>query len=229
MNRETALKILEDVRQGYDNIAEDFSRTRKSVWEEFKPLADYVKTGDRVLDLGCGNGRLAELFNEKSISYSGLDISEKLIDIAKKRYPEQDFQVFGGLKIPFEDNYFDKVFCISVLFHIPGRELREEFLREVKRVLRPDGKLILSVWYMWQQGSFWSLFLKFTLKKLFGKSQLDFFDTMKLWGGTSKRYLHNFRKGEFKRLIERTGFVIEKLFVLKRGQKNKNLVVIAKK
>lgn len=228
MTRETALKILNDVRQSYDTIAQDFSRTRRSVWEEFKPLADYAKTGDRVLDLGCGNGRLIELFKGRPIEYSGVDISENLIAIAKQRYPGQDFQVFDGLKTPFKDNWFDKIYCIAVLHHIPSYELRKEFLEEARRVLNSGGKLILTTWYLWNKLSFWRLLFKFTLKKLIGKSPLDFFDIMEPWGKISERYLHNFRKRELKRLIIKAGFQTERLEVLKRGE-SKNLLVAARK
>ena len=87
MDREVALKILDDVRQSYDKIAEDFSRTRYSIWKEFKPLGQYAKDGDKILDLGCGNGRLIELFQGKNIEYAGIDNSEKLIEIAHQKYP----------------------------------------------------------------------------------------------------------------------------------------------
>ncbi|OGZ33750.1 MAG: hypothetical protein A2174_01610 [Candidatus Portnoybacteria bacterium RBG_13_41_18] len=229
MKREAALKILNDVRESYDKIAEVFSRTRKSVWEEFKPLAEYAHAGDRVLDLGCGNGRLVDLFKGRPIEYFGIDNSTKLIGIAKSKYPTQEFQVFDGLRIPFEDNYFDKIYCIAVLHHIPGKELRQEFLNEVGRVLKSEGKLILTTWYLWQKDTGWRLLFKYTLKKLLGQSELDFFDLMEPWGKISDRYFRNFRKGELKKIIIKNGFKIEKFEVLKRGEKNKNLLVIATK
>ena len=229
MRREIALKILEQVRQNYDKIAEDFSRTRKSVWEEFKPLADYVKEGDRVLDLGCGNGRLIELFNDKKIEYMGIDVSEKLIDIAKRKYSQNNFQIFDGLKITFADNSFNVVFCIAVLHHIPSAKLREEFLKEAYRVLKPNSYLILSVWYLWQKDTYWWLFIKETVKKVLGQSEIDWFDIMVPWGKLSTRYFHNFRRRELKRLAEDAGFKIEKIGILQRGPKNKNILVIAVK
>jgi ubiquinone/menaquinone biosynthesis C-methylase UbiE len=228
MDREVALKILDDVRQSYDNIAEDFSRTRKSVWEEFKPLGQYAKDGDKILDLGCGNGRLVELFRGKNIEYTGIDNSQKLIEIARQKYSNVNFQFFDGLKIPFPDNHFDVVYCIAVLHHIPGIDLRQEFLREARRVLKPGGKLILTTWYLWQKDTGWRLLFKYTLKKLIGKSRLDFFDLMEPWNKT-ERYFRNFRKDELKYLIKKCGFRIEDFLVLKRGSKNKNLLIVAKK
>lgn len=229
MKRKVALKILEDIKQSYNDIALDFSRTRKNVWEEFKLLADYAKDGDKVLDLGCGNGRMLELFINKKIDYYGLDVSEKLIAIAKQKYPDKNFQVFDGLKIPFADNYFDKIYCVAVLHHIPSVELREEFLKEARRVLKPGGKLILTVWYLWQKDTYWRLLLRFSLQKLLGQSELDWLDIMEPWGKISERYFHNFRKSELAVLVKGAGFKIEKLNILVRGLKNNNLLVVAKK
>jgi hypothetical protein len=73
------------------------------------------------------------------------------------------------------------------------------------------------------------MLIKSTLKKLVGKSPLDLFDIMEPWGKISERYFHNFRKGELKRLIKKAGFEIERFFVLERGPKNKNLLIVAKK
>jgi len=231
MDRETALKILEDVHQGYDKIAEDFSRSRKSAWEEFRPLAEYVKDRDKVLDLGCGNGRLTELFQGRHIEYFGIDNSEKLIEIARQKYPNVDFRVFDGFKIPFGDNFFAKIYCIAVLHHIPGRQLRQEFLDEARRVLKPGGRLILSVWNLFNSRDYKRLILKFTFKKLIGKSKLDFFDVVEPYFGKEKasRYIHLFRKEELRKEIIKAGFRIEEFKNLPHGPQYKNLLVIATK
>jgi ubiquinone/menaquinone biosynthesis C-methylase UbiE len=229
VKKEAALKIFNEVRENYDKIAEEFSFTREFSWEEVKSLAECVHIGDKVLDLGCGNGRLVDAFRGKVIEYAGIDNSEKLVEIAKKKHPAQDFHFFDGLRIPFEDNKFDAVFCIAVLHHVPGSQLRGEFLSEIRRVLKPGGKLILTVWYLWEKGRYWSLFFKFTLKKLFGKSGLDFFDIIEPWFKVAKRYLHLFGKGELKRLIKHRGFKINNFGILKNGPKNKNLLIVAVK
>ena len=227
MKRETAIKILEEVKANYDLIAENFSRTRHSVWNEFKPLGRFAQDGDKVLDLGCGNGRLIELFDQK-IEYYGIDNAAALIAIAKQKYPAGDFRVFDGLKIPWPDNYFDVVYCIAVLHHIPG-PLREEFLVEAKRVLKPGGQLIIAVYYLWQKDTYWGLLLKFSLDKILGKSNLDFFDIKEPFFKTAERYFHVFRKRELKELISSRGFRIKKAGVLRRSKGNKNLYVIGEK
>jgi len=128
MDKDYAKKILEETRENYNIISQDFSRTRNKFWEEMGFISKYVNDNEKVLDLGCGNGRLYELFQDKTIDYCGVDFSEKLIDIAKKRYPQFKFQVADALNLPFPADYFDKVFSIAVLHHIPSKELRLKFL-----------------------------------------------------------------------------------------------------
>ena len=229
MKREMALKILEQMRQNYDLIAEEFSGTRRSSWEEIRPLADNANSGDKILDLGCGNGRLLESFRGNAVEYVGIDNSSRLIDEARKKYPGNEFLAFDGFKIPFEDNHFDLIFCIAVLHHIPGRQMRNDFLQEALRVLKPGGKIILTAWYFWAKKAYWRLFYKFTLKKLIGKSDLDFFDIKQPWFKKAERYFHLFRSNELRILFETAGFGVEKIDTFNRGPENKNFLVIAKK
>lgn len=229
MDREVALKILDGMKQNYNLIAADFSNTRRSSWEEIKPLVNYVRSGDKILDLGCGNGRLVDLFEGQTADYIGIDNSENLIKAAREKYPGKNFIVYNGLNIPFNDGYFDIIFCIAVLHHIPSKQMRIGFLKEANRVLKPGGRLILTVWYFWTKKSYWQLFFKFTLKKILGKSPLDFFDVKQPWFKTAERYFHLFRKSELEGLIKRAGFTDEEISIFKRGLENKNFLVIAKK
>ena len=88
MKQEKINKILSELELGYDQMAEKFSGTRKNFWGDLEFIADYIETGDAILDYGCGNGRLLEILKDKKISYAGTDVSGKLIDLAKTKYPE---------------------------------------------------------------------------------------------------------------------------------------------
>ena len=57
MNKETAKKILKKVAKDYEAISEEFDKSRKTKWEEFELFTPYIKDGDFLVDLGCGNGR----------------------------------------------------------------------------------------------------------------------------------------------------------------------------
>ena len=82
MNPETINRILSETESGYDQMAEKFSGTRKNFWGDLAFIADYIFDGDKILDYGCGNGRLLEILKNKKIDYVGVDVSQKLIDLA---------------------------------------------------------------------------------------------------------------------------------------------------
>src|SRR5680860_261077 len=109
-------KILNLVQKNYNEIAVDFDMSRKKrIWPRTEEVCSIVKSGDKVLDLACGNGRLLESFHKKEIEYLGIDISEELINIAKKNYPSKNFKkiiinailkIIGLNQLDFKDIIF---------------------------------------------------------------------------------------------------------------------------
>ncbi|KKT96901.1 MAG: hypothetical protein UW99_C0047G0013, partial [Candidatus Collierbacteria bacterium GW2011_GWC2_45_15] len=86
----TAREKINEVKMVYEEIAKDFSDTRGYIWPELKPFIKKVGSKESLLDVGCGNGRLL-LGLPKTIKYTGLDISPKLLEEAQKKYPNNNF------------------------------------------------------------------------------------------------------------------------------------------
>ena len=232
MNSSYAQYLIEKTKEDFDKIADEFSRSRSQLWPEQKELKVYIRKGDRILDLGCGNGRLFDLFRimgiQDEIDYTGIDGSEKSISIAKQRYGEK-FQVADILSLPFPDNYFDSVWPIATFHHIPSKALRVKALIETKRVLKPGGKVIMTCWNLYQP-QYLKLLLKFALGKIFGKNKLDFKDVFVPWGEIKiQRYYHAFTRRELKKLFQKAGFKVEELKYLKRNGKKTNILIVAVK
>jgi SAM-dependent methyltransferase len=120
--------------------------------------------GDRVLDLGCGEGRHAiTAYLTADVDVVGLDLSAEDLGTAAGRFedfhnPELTqrsvhFVKASGLTLPFADHTFDKVICSEVLEHIHDYKA---VLREIHRVLVPGGQFAVSVprfgpeWVCWQ-------------------------------------------------------------------------------
>jgi ubiquinone/menaquinone biosynthesis C-methylase UbiE len=225
MEKEYAEYILEKTKKDYNLIAEDYARTRHFTWD-IENLVQYVSPGEKILDLGCGSGRLLEILKDKNIDYFGIDGSENLIKIAKRNYPDFKFQIADVFDLPFPNNFFDKIFSIRVLMQIPSKEFRLQFLKEAKRVLKPGGLLVLTVWYLWKFGSKknFLLMLKNAFLKLIGKSKLDFGDALIPWDKKVMRYYHYFTKRELEKLVKESGFLIEKIWATRF-----DLYLIAKK
>ena len=89
--------------------------------------------GAKVLDVGCASGGFFNIMRsfEPHIEYTGIDLSEKAVELARERYPEATFQVTEGFDLPFEDNTFDLVHCTSVFNNEPRYQ---PMLREMYRV-----------------------------------------------------------------------------------------------
>ena len=229
MDKEYAKYLLEKTRQDYNQIAEDFSRTRWNIWSEFNIFRDFIKNGDKILDVGCGNGRLLEILKDKKVNYTGVDVSEKLLEIAKKKYPQNEFLVANNLNLPFLDNNFDKVFSVAVLHTIPSEDLRKKAISELKRVLKPGGLLFITVWDIWRKDTL-LLLLKYSFLKLVGKSRLDFGDVFVPWSTKTKRFYHFFTEKELRSLVETVGFVVIKKGVARNETRRRsNIYLITRK
>jgi len=217
-----AEKIIQQVKDGYNQIAEQFSNTRQAPWQEFNLFKEYIKDGQKILDAGCGNGRLFfSVLKDYNVEYQGIDNSEKLIEIAKKKIskfqipiskqiPNPNFQIADMTDIPFADNYFDLVICIAAFHHLPTKKFRLKSLSEINRVLKPNGHLLMTNWY-WQYWPFWKYFFNnFWQKSLL----LDFFFPWKSATGQERclRFYHIFTKSELIKLHKKTGLKIIKIF-----------------
>ncbi|MBA3047903.1 class I SAM-dependent methyltransferase [Patescibacteria group bacterium] len=217
MDNQTQKNLLNIVKRNYEEIAEDFSETRKKhLWPELLKLTGSVKNGSKILDAGCGNGRLIEAFKGKDIDYLGVDASQKLLKSAKKQKPGFKFKLGDILKLgDIAEVNFDYVFCIAVLHHIPGKDLRVKALRQLKNKVSDEGKIIITAWNLWGQKKFRKLILKFTLLKLIKKNQMDIGDILFDWKNSageivSRRYYHAFTKRQFKKIAKKAGLKIEK-------------------
>lgn len=103
-----------------------------------------VKRG-RILDIGCGGGITTESlqYYYPLMQYFGCDVSKKAIDYAKKfGSGKVKYDIIKNKKLPYKDDFFDACICLDVMEHIPDADF---FLKEVRRVLKKDGKFFLLV------------------------------------------------------------------------------------
>jgi len=225
MDKKTQKNLLALVKLNYAEIADSFSETRKhTFWPELARLAGEVKAEDKIFDVGCGNGRLLETLvsNQQKLNYLGVDQSEELINHARLQYPNNKFLVGDILELgEIQEINFDYVFCIAVLHHLPGADLRVAALRQLRNKVSNDGRIIVSVWDIWSQPKLKKLIYKFALLKIIKKNlpagSLDFGDILFDWkkeedGKLSRRYYHAFTKWGLKKIIKKAGLKIEKIY-----------------
>lgn len=239
MKQKYADYLIQKTREDYDKIAGDFDRTRSYIWEDLARFTGYALEGGRVLDFGCGNGRLMEIFNGKNIKYIGIDSSPALIEIAKRKYQKEiadgraEFLVSDALELPFADAGFDAVYSIASFHHIPSVAKREELSGEFRRILKPNGKLIITVWNLWQK-KYLNLILKYTFKKLISQSKMDFKDILVPWKNQkgdiiSQRYYHAFTPRELRKIVFGAGFATVDKGFFGGAKNNLNIYLTAEK
>ncbi len=212
MKESTRLKLKMIVESSYKETAEEFNLSRqKEIWPKLNEMASLVFSKAKVLDLGCGNGRLLKAFENKNISYLGCDQEEKLINIAKTNWPKHKFVIS---KIPdMPEGKFDYIFSIAVIHHIPGNKQRIEFLEKLKNNLNNQGKIIISVWNL-RKSRPWLVYKSY-LKNLF-RLKLEYGDVLFPWKKNHgkqliNRYYHAFSKNSLKKLAKKTNYKIEKI------------------
>jgi len=109
---------------------------------------DKIRTSDKVLDLGCSNGQRSIKAAKKCKQLIGLDYDKKQLQIARNSINDLGlknitFKQYNlEKKLPFKNKKFDKALCLDVLEHINNRD---QLLKEIKRVLKPNGLTFISI------------------------------------------------------------------------------------
>jgi len=142
-----------------------------------------TKSG-KALDLGCGTGNYTLELYKRGFEVVGVDVSEEMLKIARKKLPNVKFIRADAYSLPFEDNTFDLVLSITMFefIHKP-----EKALGEIYRVLKPGGEAIIGTM---NGRSLWFLFKR--LKSLFVE--------------TAYRYARFYTPRELERLMKEAGF-----------------------
>ena len=102
-----------------------------------------VGADDRLLDVCCGPGMVAEAAVMRGARVTGLDFSAAAIALARQRVAAAEFHEGDAQALPFEDNRFDAAVCGFGLIHLPDAT---RGLAEMLRVVRPGGRIAVSVW-----------------------------------------------------------------------------------
>jgi SAM-dependent methyltransferase len=160
------VKKRQDFNPGFLGLfINPFFIARKALWKAIQEVAPDLQ-GD-LLDVGCGRKPYKKLFNVSS--YTGMDIENP-----GHSHQGEDIDVFyDGKTFPFQDNAFDSILCNQVLEHVFNPE---SFLKEINRVLKPGGKILLSVPFVWdehEQPFDYARYSTFGLNHLFNNAGLE--------------------------------------------------------
>lgn len=185
------------LKSTYEKIADDYHADHAGdTWDDdyIEIFSQMVGTGANVLDLGCGPGIETKKLVNKGLIVSGLDLSDKLLEIARKNNPTVEFTEGDMRRLPYADGQFDGVFAKASLLHIPKSDILE-VLSEISRVLKPKGVFHAAV----KQGE--------------GEKE----ETEDDYGYAYTRFFSYWSPDEFHRLLTESGFTITKADILKRS------------
>ena len=155
----------------------DEEQFQRSTEQSIRLLLAFMSKHDvvakRILDVGCGVGRISSVLIPFFQEVYGIDISLWAVERARQNHSRGNFQTYNGERMPFEDGYFGTCLSWTVLQHIPPQEI-EGVCGEIARVMEPKGRLILyenvssipdkkHIWYR-SVKSYWELFKGFELK-----------------------------------------------------------------
>jgi len=228
LDTSTAYKLIELNRRFYDTFAAEYANSRSAFQPGIPCALAILGHVDSVLDVGCGDGRVARALaagsipNASAVHYVGVDFSPKLIgyspppgspllqaDISQVGWPD----VLAPIIRTLPHIAFDAIVCFSVLHHLPGADRQLRLLREMHSLVKPAGRLALSVWQFLHVPRLQRKVVRWEEVGL-TSAEVDSGDYLLDWqrGGRGLRYVHQFDEAELVDLCARAGFEILETF-----------------
>jgi len=149
MNR-TADDIASSIRENYDELADEYAH---ELFHELqhKPLdrelldrfASHIPENGEVCDMGCGPGHVTRYLHLGGARVSGMDLSVRMVEIAKRLNPDIPFRVGNMMNLDLPDGHLAGISAFYAIVNIPDDSLPLVF-REMARVLQPGGTILLA-------------------------------------------------------------------------------------
>ena len=182
-----------DQQKVWDSIAEPWSERRKKLI--FKEVLDFQKNKKGIiLDVGCGSGR--NLLKGKK--YICLDFSKKMLAYTRKTSGKNTMLLRAdAVELPIKDNSFGDVLYVAILHVIKGKNERKKALLELRRVMKKNGRAILTVWNKDQPR--------------FSRSKKESYIPWKHGGKKYMRYYYLYDQKELNNVLKSCKFKIESI------------------
>lgn len=237
MDKEHIERLLAINRSFYAELARPFSASRSLSDPAITCVLPHIPAGARVLDIGCGNGRLALLLNRErsGVTYVGVDFIPELVELARAQAHQltaitADFYLADitvpGWNLSLPQASFDRVLLLAVLHHLPGFATRSRVLRESAAMLGAGGRLILSTWQFLDSPRMRRKIVEWGTVGI-REEALEAGDYLLAWqrGGYGVRYCHLVDEVELERLAAESGLRICATF--RAGGREGNLSLFA--
>jgi SAM-dependent methyltransferase len=185
---------IEYVKQIYEYIASEFNVTRAYKWSWITNFINSLPKNSLIYDIGCGSGRNMDYSDYRFI---GFDNCKSFIELCRNKGLKSYYSEITDIKI--RDNSADALICIATFHHLSTYENRIKALQELKRIVKINGKILLSVWAKEQPKKTRITFDKYG-------------DNIVFWKKKYPRYYYIFELDELKLLIDEVGLNIDNEF-----------------
>lgn len=142
---------MRDTRSEWEGISDKWDRARRRAWPQVSAFAESFSKGERVLDLAAGNGRHGVVARKAGADVVAADFSRSLLAFASER--NLATVQADARELPFRAASFDGALFVAGLHCIPGRAARLGALAELRRVLRPGARALVTVWSRFREGN----------------------------------------------------------------------------
>lgn len=140
-------KVAKIVKEGYNNIAEEYQADRH-LFDNEKELIEFASLlpkNAKVLDLGCGAGvPVTRSLVKAGFDVTGVDFSEVMLKLARRNVPQAKFLEMDMIKLGFESGSFDGLSAVYAIIHVP-REVHSLLFKSFNRILKPNGIILVSL------------------------------------------------------------------------------------
>jgi SAM-dependent methyltransferase len=210
MNSAATERLLKLNHEFYNRFGESFSATRQRLQPGVKKILETIPNDVSVLDLGCGNGHFLRELSVRGhkAALLGVDFSLPLLRDAESA-PGVEFREVDLTKLLavsdqlLVEGGWDVITMFATLHHIPSTEIRLDILRTVRKLIKDDGKFILSNWQFLNSEKLRSRIQPWGRVSI-NESDIDEGDYLLDWrsGGEGLRYAHQFSVEELLGLAE---------------------------
>jgi len=194
----------------YDEISVAYANKFNEPSDNIDDFLKLIRNGGKILDVGCGPGVDVAYMTSKGFDVIGIDLSEKMLDIAKKKNPNTNFEKADIRKLNFKLNTFDGILASFSLIHIPKKDVNKT-VDSFYKLLKPNGIIYIGI----QEGKTQELSITEPLKP------------------DEKIFLNIISANEIKETLDKIGFIVLSEFSRPSESKEEfdfnKFVVIARK
>jgi demethylmenaquinone methyltransferase/2-methoxy-6-polyprenyl-1,4-benzoquinol methylase len=155
--------MFDGVAARYDVTNDVLSLGQARAWRRAVAAAVDARPGERILDLAAGTGTSSVPFQQAGASVVACDFSLGMLGVGRSRNPDLDFAAGDAMRLPFRDGVFD---AVTISFGLRNVADTTAGLRELRRVTKPGGRLVVCEFSHPTNGPFRTVYLEYLMRAL---------------------------------------------------------------